>query len=279
MDDNNEKRMISDTGYEVRQAFCIGGKELLLAENQDAENGQFYLVCTYIDHGIIGEYKQAMTSDDYLEVVRNFSERISKETAEIEAERGAQNLPVDLFTAEDCYPHSYSESIEGKVVAIRPSVLSPEYRRGDMQLVLVSRGNGAGADPMGSAVYCYHLNSGVHTRFERNEVLGIVKELPDWANESLARLQGELDKPLEEKQYAGNYEIIERIEAGQKVFALGYSEKAVLPYGTWQGSKHCEGFDWGHYFDSHEAAKDDLHDRAAAEQERAARTQRSSEAR
>jgi len=62
---------------------------------------------------------------------------------------------------------------------------------------LVIGGFGAHANSRGSAVYCTHLNNGEHTRFERYQVLGVVKELPDWAKDSLARLQAEKDKPAE----------------------------------------------------------------------------------
>jgi hypothetical protein len=280
MSENKEKRMISDTGYEVRQSFHIGGKEILLAENQKVADGQFYLVCNYVDRGFIGEYSQAVTDDDYLGAVQEFTGRVGKEAAAVQAEFDARGLPGQLFTATDCYPHNYTEGIEGKVVAIKAAVFSPEYRRGDCQLVYAVRGNGAPANPRGNAVYCYHLNTGEHTRFERYEVLGVVKELPDWAQTCLARVKGEIDKPVEAKEFAGNYEIKERIEVGQKVFALGHCERAVNPYGTWQGHKNSKGdFDWGHYFDSYEEAKTDLHDRAAKEQERLDRPKRNGKGR
>jgi hypothetical protein len=212
--------------------------------------------------------------------LRDFTGRIDKEISEIQTERDALNLPADLFTSEHCHPHKYEESIDGKVVAIKPEVFAPEYRRGDYQLVLVDGGNGAKADARGNAVFCYHLNSGKHTRFERYEVLGIVKELPDWAKESLNQLQGEHDKPTAEKQFAGRYEIIDRIEAGQKVFALGYNANAPQPYGTWMGYKDSSrGFDMGHYFSTREVANTDLHDRAAQEQKRLDSRKRSDDAR
>jgi hypothetical protein len=268
-DSKTEKRMIEGTGYTVKETFWINGKELLLAENLSAEDGMMYMVCQYIDYGFIAEYSQAVKCDDYLEALQDFSERIGTETAAIKAERDALNLPATLFTAADCYPHSYSESIAGKVVAIKPEVFSPEFRRGDVQLVYAVHGFGVNADSRGSAIFCHHLNDGKHARFERHEVLGVVKELPDWAIESLARIQSEMDKPLSEKEYAGNYEITERIEVGSKVIALGYCEKAADPYGTWLGRKSSRNnFDFGHYFGDYEAAKTDLHDRAAKEQER-----------
>ena len=167
MDENKEKRMIGDTGYEVRQSLKIGGNEILLAENLNAEDGQFYLVCNYSENGVICEYKLGMTSDDYLEIMGEFTERVKAEVDKIQAARDALNLPADLFTATDCHPRNYAESIEGQVVVIKSAVFSPEYRRGDMQLVYAVNGNGAGANPRGNAVYCYQLNDGSHTRFER----------------------------------------------------------------------------------------------------------------
>ena len=276
MSEQNEKRMVSNTGYEVRQSMQIGGKEILLAENMKAEDGQIYLVANYKEHGIIAEYSQAITSDDYLEAVQDFTGRISGEAETIRAEQNALGLPKDLFTAEHCHPHDYSENIEGKVIAIKSSVFSPEYRRGDNQLVLVSGGSGAHANSRGSAVYCYHLNNGEHTRFERRQVLGVVRELPDWAKECLARIQNEIQKPTAEKEYAGRYEITERIEVGQKVLALGHNEKAAQPYGTWEGRKESKSsFDYGHYFSTYEDAKADLQDRAAKEQQYLDRHKRS----
>lgn len=278
MDENKEKRMVSNTGYEVKQTLKIGSKEIILAENPQAENGQFYLVCNYTENGFIGEYSMSVTSDDYLEAMNEFTDRINAEVEKIQSARDALGLPADLFTAADCLPNNYAESIEGKVVAIKSEVFSPEYRRGDMQLVYAVRGNGVSANPRGNAVYCYHLNDGTHTRFERYDVLGMVKELPEWAQESLARLKAENEKSVDTKEFAGNYQIIDRIEVGQKVFALGYCEKAAQPYGTWQGYKNSRGnFDWGHYFGTHETAKTDLHDRAAKEQERIDRPKRREE--
>jgi len=282
MSEQKEKRMIGDSGYEVKQALRINGKEILLAENMKAENNMFYLVCQYTENGILCEYSQGVGSDDYLEALQDFTERIGKEAAAVQAERDVLNLPADLFTAEHCYPHDYGESIDGKVVAIQADVFSPEYRRGDCQLVLVDGGNGARANPSGHAVYCYHLNNGRHTRFERHEVLGVVRPeaMPDWAKEGLARVQAERGKSVEEKEFAGKYEIIDRIEAGQKVFALGYCEKAAQPYGTWQGYKNSRGnFDWGHYFSDRETATADLHKRAGEEQKRLDAKKRTDEAR
>jgi hypothetical protein len=272
--------MIGNTGYEVKQTLRLGGKEIVLAEDMEAEGGFCYLVCQYTENGIFEEYSKGVASDDYLEAMQTFVERLSAGLTELQASREALSLPASLYTAQDCYAHDWSESIEKKVVAIKAEVLSPEYRRGDVQLVYAVSGSGSRANPMGSAVYCYHLNDGAHTRFERRDVLGVVRELPAWARESLARIQADLEKPAEAKEYAGNYEVIERIEAGRKVFALGYCKSAVKPYGTWEGHKESRGsFYWGHYFDTHKEAAADLHERAGKEQRHLDAKKRSGEAR
>ena len=183
MSDSKEKRYIGDTGYEVKHSLWLGGKEILLAENMQAKDGQYYLIAQYVEKGFLCEYSRAAISDDYLEILRTFTERINKEVMAIQAERDITNYPPGLFTAEHCYPHSYDQSIAGKVVIIKPSVLSPEYRYGDNTLVYATHGNGTAANARGSAVFCYHLNTGKHTRFERQDVMGIIRPeyMPDWA--------------------------------------------------------------------------------------------------
>ena len=183
-----------DTDYEVKHAIRVGDKEILFAEDKKAENGMCFFVGDYSEKGgIIGEYTDCQVSDDYLEAMQEFTGRVSQQ---IEATRNAIKeigLPHELFTAEHCFKNDYSQSIEGKVVAIKADTFRPEYRRGDVQLVLVKSGNGAKENPNGRAVYCYHLNNGKHTRFERYEVLGEVKELPAWAVERLAAVKAQIE--------------------------------------------------------------------------------------
>ncbi len=162
----SEKRMISDTGYEITSAFRIGGKEILLGENMSAEDGQHYLVCQYREFGIFSEYSRGEASGDYLEVLREYTARMNEEISALQAERDALNLPGELFTSQHCLPHSRGDNIDGKLIVIKAEVFSPEYRRGDNQLVYVVGGAGAQANSRGNAVFCYHLNNSTHTRFD-----------------------------------------------------------------------------------------------------------------
>ena len=84
--------------------------------------------------------------------------------------------------------NSYKNDINGKIIAINPAVLKPEYQRADRQLHLVTGGFGASANARGSAVFCRNLYDGKNTRYERMDVLGEVKpeRMPDWAKEKAA---------------------------------------------------------------------------------------------
>ena len=186
-------RMVSDTAYEVQHAIQIGDKEILFAVDEKAKDGMCYFVGSYTCNGLFGQYTDCMASDEFLEAMQDFTDRINKQIKVIENEISQSPMPHDLFTAEHCYPNDYSQSLEGKIVAIKAAVFRPEYKRGDNQLVLVTGGNGVRANPNGNAVYCTHLNDGKHTRFERYEVLGEVKAefLPLWATEKAAEIQAE----------------------------------------------------------------------------------------
>jgi len=54
---------------------------------------------------------------------------------------------------------------------------------------------------MGNAVFCYNLATKEHTRWERYDLLGVLKkdEMPEWAKEGLAEIKKMIaDKSREE---------------------------------------------------------------------------------
>lgn len=184
-------RMVGETDYEVKHAIHVGNKEIVLAEDKTAENGMCWFVGDYTHNDIIGQYADCVACDDYLEAMQLFTGRVTTQIEAMKSEVEQSKTPCEVFTAEHCFPNDYSKSIDGKIVAIKAETLRPEYRRGDVQLVLINGGNGAKANPMGRAVYCYHLNDGEQTRFERYDVQGEVRPefLPAWAKEKAAAIQ------------------------------------------------------------------------------------------
>jgi hypothetical protein len=191
MNEQQEKGMISDSGYAVLLSERVGGKELLLAENPQAEEPKRYMIATYEQRAFWGQYSDGVVGDNYNEMAQEFEKRVNTAREEIESELDKRGLPVELFTAEHCVPHNYGQDLKGKVVAIKAESLSPVYRRGSEQLVYVMGGFGANPNARGTAVFCIQLSDGEQTRFNRNDVLGIVKELPDWVKARLTAVKAQ----------------------------------------------------------------------------------------
>lgn len=269
---NEEKRMVADTGYEVRQSIHIGDKEILVADNMNAADGNYYLVADYKSHGLIAEYSRCATSADYLEIMGEFTARVNAQIEAVRAEIAEADYQAAPISAADCIPHDYGQDLNGKVVAIKADVLRPEYRRADRQLVLVDGGFGASGNSRGSAVFCYYLHDGHHTRFERRDVLGEPGKLPDWAKERLVAIKAEREAKQNPPQAAapevvGGYTILERVRVSDKTFVLGHNpNNAATPYVTWQSMDGRGGYDLGHYFTDRGKALRDL--RARADKER-----------
>jgi len=270
MNSSNDKRMIADTGYAVMHTIHIGDREILVAENMDDPDGQFYMKAEYSEVGIIGQYDRVLYSASYLTVMENFAESIDRQIADIREDVERSDFQAKPITAEHCYPNDYGQDITGEVVAIKASELRPEYRRGDAQLVFVTHGNGARANSHGTGVFCYHLCDGKQAKYERHQVLGRIKILPEWAKEQIDFYQALiwLDAPEHtEPEEVGGYTIIDRVQVGKMLFVLGENPKAPSPYATWQRYQGRSSYDLGHYLNERNVAISDLHRRANNERE------------
>ena len=130
---------------------------------------------------------ECVVSDDYIDIAHIFGSRVANEAELFREQVKKLDIPITLITEADCIPDHYSKDINGKVIAIDPKVLKPEFQRADRQLYLVTGGFGASANSRGSAVFCTNLHTGKNTRFERMDVMGEVKPecMPDWAKEKI----------------------------------------------------------------------------------------------
>lgn len=71
---DNEKRMAGD--YEIIQSIHIGDREIVVGENQNAENDMPYMVAFYESNAVIGRYYDVVGSDDYSEIIEIYGQRI-----------------------------------------------------------------------------------------------------------------------------------------------------------------------------------------------------------
>lgn len=184
----NEKRMIEN--FEIIHALQIGAREVVVGVSQKQE----FMCCFCTQDGMREYYAEAMASDDYLEIMELYADRLKGQVAALQAQRKTLHIPLELLGREHCFPLNDSDDIIGKVVAVKPSSLRYEYRRADCQLILVTNGSGARGYSRGTSVYGVNVFTGRRDgRWERRDVLGEVRPecLPQWAKEHLSVIQRE----------------------------------------------------------------------------------------
>jgi hypothetical protein len=176
-------------GYEIKHAIYIGNKEILFGMDETKPDAPYMVCdCTWDNPLGIDRYEKAVGSADYFEMMTEFLARAQAQLEAVKAER--VETSISLFTKEHCTPNDYSQSIENKVVVIRPECLLPEYRTAVKQLVLTTGGFGTHGNARGRAVYTVNLYSGKEARWNREDILGVLKSefLPDWAAEKLKQV-------------------------------------------------------------------------------------------
>lgn len=112
-----------------------------------------------------------------------------------------------LFTQEDCLKTGYDTSIDGKVIVLKASALPESLREAKHQLFFCTGGNSSNPNPIGRSIFTVSLADGEKVRWNRSDVLGILKHelLPDHARLQLSQIRpnGALDLKSNEPQYSG----------------------------------------------------------------------------
>lgn len=199
---NEDKRMAGD--YEIIHAMHIGDQEIVVGENTVATAGQMYMCAFCEQNEIFARYDEGLCSDDYAEIIGIYGQRIAEQAEKTRIElkgpkiQGIVNAPI---TANGCTPISSDDDLNGKVVVIRPEILRREYRRATNQVMLCDGGFGASPNSRGSACYCVNLYTGKTSRFERRDILGVLKDeqIPKWAQHGL-QIQRERKRSSHEKR-------------------------------------------------------------------------------
>lgn len=110
----------------------------------------------------------------------------------------------EFYSAADCMETGYDCALQGKVIVLSRQVLPEDYRN---QLFFCSGGNGANPNPIGRSVLLTSLSDGERYRFNRSDVVGVLKPelLPDSAKLHLSQIRPPNALPLElnEPRYSG----------------------------------------------------------------------------
>lgn len=191
-----KKRMIED--FEIIHSIQIGAREVVVGVSPELE----FMCCFCTQDDIAEHYSEAMSSNDYLEIMKLYADRLKGQIAAVQAQRNTLHIPLDMLSREHCFPLLDGDDITNKVVAVRPTSLRYEYQRADCQLILVTGGSGARSNPRGTAVYGVNVFTGRRTgRWRRGDVLGEVRPecLPQWAKDHL-RTIGREQVPKKERE-------------------------------------------------------------------------------
>ena len=156
----------------------------------------------YQQYNFLGEtmYPEALACKSYLEIAETFLNRLQAQVEKVKAFRAARNVPYAVLGAEACLPPS-EESLQGKLIVLRPTSLAPEYRTADCQLGFALGGFGCTPGARGRAVYFEELYSGERCRWDITDVLGVAdtKRLPEWAKAKLAEYEKKRTTPKKER--------------------------------------------------------------------------------
>ena len=124
--------MVGD--YEILQSIRLGGSMMLLGYNpRDKETP--YMTC-YQQYNLLGEkiFPQAVAGDNYVEILQIFLDRLQEQQKAVAEFREKRGVPIEVLGAEHCRERGEKESLEGKLVILRPTSLAAEYRTADCQL-------------------------------------------------------------------------------------------------------------------------------------------------
>lgn len=172
--------------YEIIQSIRMGGRVLLMGFNPKDET---YMTC-YQQYNFLGEtmYPEALACKSYLEIAETFLNRLQAQVEKVKAFRAARNVPYAVLGAEACLPPS-EESLQGKLIVLRPTSLAPEYRTADCQLGFALSGFGCTPGARGvrfTSRNCIPVNDAGGT-LPMSSALPIITSCPnglrkDWRN-------------------------------------------------------------------------------------------------
>lgn len=187
MDGQLEKRMAEN--YEITQVVQIGHKEVVMG--MDETNAMPYFCASYFENEIGGSYHDCMVSDDYVEIVEIFAERVREQCKQVREEQQKREMCGGIISVEMCQPLTHDTSLTGKIAAVKKEALRPEYQSVSYQLVYVTGGNGARGNARGNACFGTNLYDGERHKWARGAFYGEVKPefLPDWAKARAEKIQ------------------------------------------------------------------------------------------
>lgn len=184
--------LADNTDYKVTQDVCLDGTHYIFGIDEKVKKP--YFVCDMTTDGMFKTYDNCISGDDYLFMLNDWNVRISKAISKLQQREIKDFAICDKNFVE---PISCTTSIKNKVIVIKPNVLCPENRYSQKQLKFVVGGLGAEGD-CGSTIMCINIDTSKAERFDRSDVLGILKadKIPAWAKDKIRKRQEQFTEPI-----------------------------------------------------------------------------------
>lgn len=123
---SEEKRMIGS--YEVEHSIHLGDKEVILGVDKKEQYPFMVCYCTYDNPLGVPWATEAVGSDDYLEAMQIFLDRVQAQVELSKTELAKYPFDKTVFIVKDCIPDDKGKSIVGKVVVINAEPKRYEYQ-------------------------------------------------------------------------------------------------------------------------------------------------------
>lgn len=99
---NDEVRKAGD--YTIIHSLHIGGREVVLGEDTENQDGQKYMCAFCTSNGLFARYDDALASNDYPEIVAIYGQRIAEQAERTRIDLSTpkfQGIPNAPLTARD----------------------------------------------------------------------------------------------------------------------------------------------------------------------------------
>lgn len=179
LSDKGAKKVIAEFGYD-RTMWVLSASILnktydgrFSNENKDWAKT---IIPTYISKDDYQEY----SSDYHPTVLDGFIDQVKREY-----------LKLELVGYSHCEKHKEPQDYEGKLLILKPELLSEEYKNPVNQYFMAKSGFGCNPNALGRKVFGYFLCDGEQTQFYREDFVGVadLEQLPEWAENKLAGIE------------------------------------------------------------------------------------------
>lgn len=171
-DFSNDVMYVPNTKYAIEQVINVDGVHCVFAVDKEAEDGMYYFVGNIVYNGLYTSCTVSFVSNDYAEAMMNW----------------ASNLKVAFESLMNITKQITAE-IGRKPQTITKESVDLNVKDYENKVCVVN----ANSIVRGSACYAEEIYSGKSVRWERSDILGVLKKdcIPDWAKAKLNDLQKE----------------------------------------------------------------------------------------